>query len=257
MEPVGLGLDAADPTGLVEQGLQPASRQARRCGRRRPRSASELGLWPWREVIRTTGSDYGQRTPSWPAKPVPTSEGPCLHDLNCSGRTSAGLPRTLTAFTAPAPTHMGAEPASSCHRTPWSGHTQRLGPRQEGRLPYRQRIGEQDRPSRPIRPTPPAAIAPTCTDAGSRRSSRRRRTRPPTGRRRAAGAAGPSATTPTSQGAEHRRTPDQQAEGLGRHRHPLRQDPGQLPRRPPPARLDDLDQRPDPDHQLITTRYAP
>ncbi|MFD1276036.1 transposase [Streptomyces kaempferi] len=32
-------------------------------------------------------------------------------------------------------------------------------------------------------------------------------------------------------GTEHRRTPDQQAEGLARHRHPLRQDPGQLPRR--------------------------
>ncbi|MFC9636566.1 IS110 family transposase [Streptomyces mirabilis] len=33
--------------------------------------------------------------------------------------------------------------------------------------------------------------------------------------------------------------------------------PGQLPRRPPPARLDDLAQGPHPNHQLITTRYAP
>ncbi|WP_353963401.1 transposase [Streptomyces sp. NBC_00140] len=46
---------------------------------------------------------------------------------------------------------------------------------------------------------------------------------------------------------EHRRASDQQAQGLARHRHPLRQDPRQLPRRPPPARLDDLDQRPHPD----------
>ncbi|WP_435831163.1 transposase [Microtetraspora glauca] len=42
-----------------------------------------------------------------------------------------------------------------------------------------------------------------------------------------------------------------------RHRHPIRQDPGQLPRRPPPARLDDLDQRPHRDQPLITTRYVP
>ncbi len=59
------------------------------------------------------------------------------------------------------------------------------------------------------------------------------------------------------QGTEYRRTPDQQAEGLARHRHPLRQNPCELPRRPPPPCRDDLDQRPHPDQPLITTRYAP
>ncbi|ALO91324.1 transposase [Streptomyces hygroscopicus subsp. limoneus] len=48
------------------------------------------------------------------------------------------------------------------------------------------------------RRTRPAATAPTCEDARSRRSSRRKRTRPPAGRRRAAEAVGPSARTPTS-----------------------------------------------------------
>jgi len=38
--------------------------------------------------------------------------------------------------------------------------------------------------------------------------------------------------------------------------HPLRQDSRQLPRRSPPARLDDLDQGPHQDHPMITTRYA-
>jgi transposase len=32
------------------------------------------------------------------------------------------------------------------------------------------------------------------------------------------------------------------AAGMARHRHSVRQDPGQLPRRPSPVRLDDLDQ---------------
>jgi transposase len=36
-----------------------------------------------------------------------------------------------------------------------------------------------------------------------------------------------------------------------------RYDPRQLPRRPTPACLDDLDQRPRPAHSLITTGYAP
>ncbi len=50
------------------------------------------------------------------------------------------------------------------------------------------------------------------------------------------------------QGAEHRRTPDQQAQDMARHLHPIRQDSRQLPRRSPPARLDDLDQGPHQDH---------
>ena len=59
------------------------------------------------------------------------------------------------------------------------------------------------------------------------------------------------------QGPEHRRTPDQQAEGLAGHRDPVRQDPPELPRRSLPPRFHDLDQRPHPSHPMITTRYAP
>ncbi|MGG2464094.1 transposase [Streptomyces sp. RGM 3693] len=59
------------------------------------------------------------------------------------------------------------------------------------------------------------------------------------------------------QGTEHRRARDQQAEGMARHRHTLRQDPGKLPRRPPPPRLNDLDQGPHTNHPSITTKYAP
>lgn len=76
-------------------------------------------------------------------------------------------------------------------------------------------------------------------------------------RRRALVAAGPSATTPTSTKSEHRRAPDQQAQGLARQRHPIRQDPRELPRRPTPGRLDDLDQRPHPNTPMTTTGYAP
>ncbi|MGP3637679.1 transposase [Streptomyces sp. 24-1644] len=59
------------------------------------------------------------------------------------------------------------------------------------------------------------------------------------------------------QGTEHRRTPDQQAESLARHRHPLRQVARKLPRRPPPPSLHDLDRRPAQDHRVITTSHRP
>ncbi len=59
------------------------------------------------------------------------------------------------------------------------------------------------------------------------------------------------------QGTEHRRTPDQQAESLARHRQPLRQVARKLPRRPPPPRLHDLDRRPVQDHHVITTSHRP
>lgn len=59
------------------------------------------------------------------------------------------------------------------------------------------------------------------------------------------------------QGEVHGRAPDQQAQVLAGHRHPIRQDPGQLPRRAAPARLDDLDQRSHPRHPLITALSRP
>ncbi|MEU8772643.1 transposase [Streptomyces sp. NPDC048606] len=59
------------------------------------------------------------------------------------------------------------------------------------------------------------------------------------------------------QGTEHRRTPDQQAESLARHRHPLRQNPGQLPRWSPPPRRHDLGRRPPQTHRMITTSHRP
>ena len=61
---------------------------------------------------------------------------------------------------------------------------------------------------------------------------------------------GPQRATPCRprrralQGEEHRRAPDQQAQGVAGHRDPLRQDPGKLPRRASPACLGDLGQRP-------------
>ncbi len=104
-----------------------------------------------------------------------------------------------------------------------------------------------------IRPTHPAATAPTCANATSRQSSRRRRTRPPTEEEGREGRPAHQPRRRSLQGTEHRRAPDQQTEGLARNRHPLRQETRELPRRPPPPRRNDLDRRPPEGRRLITT----
>ncbi|MFE4537630.1 transposase [Streptomyces scopuliridis] len=58
------------------------------------------------------------------------------------------------------------------------------------------------------------------------------------------------------QGPQHRRTPDQQAQSVARDRRPVRQDAGQLPRRPPPPRHRHLASQ-SPTDTLIATPHRP
>jgi hypothetical protein len=92
-----------------------------------------------------------------------------------------------------------------------------------------------------IRPTPPAATAPTCASGASRRSFPRPADQAGTASAAAPAAADRSATTRPSTGPQRHRTGLRAPKAVARHRHSVRQARPHLPRRPRPRSDPHLD----------------